>query len=275
MSTIVYQNLVPCLETQFKETAATTINLKLAESMVDMNTSALEYGNWGLLPKDGKPSSFYDSSSFSRRLSAKSLELCTENLGSESGSDIVFTDRSSSINFSGSNLIQDSSPKHPRRNNITPKRSDDFPPPLSSMCGPNSLQMRRRREGGRLIIDAVVEAEPFRNSYLQAERSDGRLRLYFSTSDLASIEEEQQQEEYWCGEAAEEITDDETESELGDEEWELDGGEINNINEMGLNEKFQSRLSRCKEGGHGISKGRLILLCSHVWKPAAAFCVAT
>ncbi|XP_073054505.1 protein FANTASTIC FOUR 3-like [Primulina eburnea] len=301
MSTIVYQNLVSCFETQFKETA-TTIKLKFVApppaSLVDMNTS-LEYGNWGLLqsyPVEKTSFCTQYPSSFSR-LSSKSLELCTENLGSESCSDVM-TDSSnisifsSSSSFSHSNLIEDSSscsrvehvkpkqeakssaPRQPGRN--TTKTSNDFPPPLTSMCGPSSLQMRRRREGGTLIIDAV-EA-PSRNSYLQAERSDGRLRLYFltasdsavssTTSASSATEEEQQrqqkQSEYECG--GEQTYPEETdevlsEIESGKEEFE---GEANY--EMGL-EKLQ-RFGRCKEAGHG-SKG----LCS-VWK-TAAFCVAT
>ncbi|KZV29258.1 protein FANTASTIC FOUR 3-like [Dorcoceras hygrometricum] len=295
MSTVVYQNLVSCFETQLKETA-TTVKLKFAagtpSNLADMSTS-LEYDNWGLLqtyPKEPvEKTSFFThySSSFSR-LSAKSLELCTENLGSESGSD-VGTDCSSDVSifssssFSHSNLIQDPSsysrfeferPKQQeakssaitrKEGRNTTKRSDDFPPPLTSMCGPSSLQMRRRREGGRLIIDAV-EA-PFRNSYLQAERSDGRLRLSFltaadsadtTTSSIADEEEEvqqqQKQSEHECGGEQAELE----EIESGTEEHE---GDMNYEVEL---DKFQ-RFSRCKEGGHG-NKG----LC---WKPA--FCVAT
>ncbi|XP_075504276.1 protein FANTASTIC FOUR 3-like [Primulina tabacum] len=300
MSTIVYQNLVSCKET------TTTTKLKFAappspSTLADMNTS-LDNGNWGLLqtyPKEPvERTSFCTQyqSSFSR-LSAKSLELCTESLGSESVSDVI-TDCSSNVSifsgsssFSHSDLIEDTSsysrvelekpeweakssasPRQAGRN--TTKRPNNFPPPLNSMSGTRSLQMRRRWEGGRLIID-VVEA-PFRNSYLHAERSDGRLRLCFltvsdsaiaTTSASSAIEEEeqqkQQQNEHECGgEQAEPEEADELQSEIesGKEEFE---GEMNY--EMGL-EKFQM-LGRCKEGRHG-SKG----LCS-VWKPA--FCVAT
>lgn len=266
-----------------------------------MNTS-LDNGNWGFIqtyPKEPvEKTSFCTQyqSSFSR-LSAKSLELCTESLGSESGSDVI-TDDSSNVSifsrsstFSHSDLIEDTSsysrvelekpkeakssarPSQGGRN--TTKRSNNFPPRLTSMCGPSSLQMRSRREGGRLIID-VVEA-PFRNSYLHAERSDGRLRLCFLTGSDSAVtstsassakeeeeeEEQQQQSEHECScEQAEPEEADELQSEIesGTEEFE---GEMNY--EMGL-EKFQM-FGRCKEGGHG-SKG----LCS-VWKPA--FCVAT
>ncbi|XP_073049118.1 protein FANTASTIC FOUR 3-like [Primulina eburnea] len=300
MSTIVYQNLVSCKET------TTTIKLKFAaapappSSLADTNTS-LDNGNWGLLqtyPKEAVERTSFCTryqSSFSR-LSAKSLELCTESLGSESVSDVI-TDCSSNVSifsgsssFSHSDLIEDTlsysrvelekperetkssdSPRQAGRN--TTKRPNNFPPPLNSMSGTRSLQMRRRWEGGRLIID-VVEA-PFRNSYLHAERSDGRLRLCFltgsdtavtTTSASSATEEEeqqqqkQQQNEHECGGEQEESDEIQSEIESGKEEFE---GEMNY--EMGL-EKFQM-FGRCKEGGHG-SKG----LCS-VWKPA--FCVAT
>ncbi|XP_073303874.1 protein FANTASTIC FOUR 3-like [Primulina huaijiensis] len=296
MSTIVYQNLVSCKET------TTTIKLKFAaaapaSSLENMNTS-LDNGNWGLLqtyPKEPVERIGFCTqyqSPFSR-LSAKSLELCTESLGSESVSDVI-TDCSSNVSifsgsssFSHSDLIEDTSsysrielekPEREAKSSASPrqagrnttKRPNNFPPPLNSMSGTRSLQMRRRCEGGRLIID-VVEA-PFRNSYLHAERNDGRLRLCFltgsdsavtTTSASSAIEEEQQQSEHECGgDQAEPEEADELQSEIesGKEEFE---GEMNY--EMGL-EKFQM-FGRCKEGGHG-SKG----LCS-VWKPA--FCVAT
>ncbi|KAK6139068.1 hypothetical protein DH2020_027191 [Rehmannia glutinosa] len=306
MSTIVCQNLVSsCFESQLTETT-TTLKLKLAaappqaldfckkqritddQSPADVKTN-LEFGNWGFLqtiPKDKSgdyyKESYYSKSSFSR-LSPKSLELCTENLGSETGSDIItddsifssssppFSPNSDSTEYSMSHKTVEKTnlPKYPHHNSC--RETKNFPPPLTS-----SLQVRRHREGGRLIIEAV-EA-PFRNSYLQAERSDGRLRLCFLTnSDAAETttsaaggggEEEEAEEleeleeengDEWGGEmGAEEEIDEPRNHEIESEKEELNDGEINL--EMGI-EKFQWR-SRCKEGGHG-NKG----LCSN-WKPA-------
>ncbi|KAL2229880.1 UNVERIFIED_CONTAM: Protein FANTASTIC FOUR 3 [Sesamum indicum] len=250
-----------------------------------------EFGNWGFLqtvPKESgdKESCIYTpplarKSSFSR-LSAKSLELCTENLGSETGSDIL-TDSSSifsspplspssnstssykSFDFDDWKQTTNSSSKNPlHREASSCRKTKNFPPPLTTMSGSSSLQVRRHREDGRLIIEAV-EA-PFRNSYLQAERSDGRLRLCFLTgSDRAEIttsaageEHEEEEEEENGDECGGESTEEEEIEEASSDVEEFDG-EINLEMEM---EKFQ-RLSRCcKEEGHG-NKG----LCSN-WKPA-------
>ncbi|KAL0414568.1 UNVERIFIED_CONTAM: protein FANTASTIC FOUR 3 [Sesamum radiatum] len=253
----------------------------------------LEFGNWGFLqtvPKESgdKESCIYTpplarKPSFSR-LSAKSLELCTENLGSETGSDVV-TDSSSifsspplspssnstssykSFDFDDWKQTNNSSSKNPlHREASSCRKTKNFPPPLTTMSGSSSLQVRRHREDGRLIIEAV-EA-PFRNSYLQAERSDGRLRLCFLTgSDRAEIttstageeHEEEEEEEENGDECGGETTEEEEIEEASSDVEEFDG-EINLEMEMEM-EKFQ-RLSRCKEEGRG-NKG----LCSN-WKPA-------
>ncbi|EPS59315.1 hypothetical protein M569_15493, partial [Genlisea aurea] len=65
--------------------------------------------------------------------------------------------------------------KDPRRK--TQKKQMSFPPPLTTMSGASTVEVQCRREEGRLIIE-TVEA-PFKNSYLQAERRDGRLKLSF------------------------------------------------------------------------------------------------
>ncbi|KAI3459367.1 hypothetical protein Pfo_016030 [Paulownia fortunei] len=125
------------------------------------------------------------------------------------------------------------------------RKIKNFPPPLTTMRGPSSLQVRRHREGGRLIIEAVEK--PFRSSCLQAERSDGRLRLCLLTgfdseaTTTSAREEEVKNGEECGGEMAEEEEIDEPRSDEPENE-EFDG-EMNL--EMGV-EKFQ-RLSRCKK----------------------------
>ncbi|KAL8047878.1 hypothetical protein ABFX02_07G028700 [Erythranthe guttata] len=290
MSTITCQKIVSCnFETQLTETT-TTLKLKVAAAPPPPPPANLDFCNWGFLQT--APNEYKDSCCYTHPLSKKSsfsLELCTENLGSETGTDII-TD-GSSIFLSPSSTTEII---HPIFSDKSGGVSDDdccrrtatavvvkkasfretrnFPPPLSTM---SSMQVRRRRsDGGRLIIEAV-EA-PFRNSYLQAERIDGRLRLCFLTAgpdhrvaettttatSAASGEEEEQEEEKrdGCGgeTAAAAVVEEEAvvsknevaESTKKKEEFEM---------EM---EKYQRR-SRCKESGHGNNKG----FCSN-WKPA-------
>nr|GMD12721.1 protein FAF-like, chloroplastic [Ipomoea batatas] len=92
-------------------------------------------------------------------LSKHSLQICTESLGSETGSD-----------------------------------SSSFPPPLPSLAN-SSVQLRSHQEGegevegSRLILEAV--SIPQRN-YFHAERSHGRLLLTALTSPSSSHEEEEE-----------------------------------------------------------------------------------
>lgn len=113
----------------------------------------------------------------SSSLSEKSLQICTENLGSETGSD----------GFSSSEHKQASEVE--KNENVlvavnyscsmsrkSPPRS--FPPPLSSISrldGP-CLQMRPHRRDGHLVLEAIP-VPPL--NYLHAQRQDGRLRLSF------------------------------------------------------------------------------------------------
>ncbi|KAK6913899.1 Fantastic Four domain [Dillenia turbinata] len=200
-------------------------------------------------------------------LSEKSLELCTENLGCETGTNIVF--ESSSSIFSISSLdskVGNSSP--PTREQARPREAlgakkatpHNFPPPLTTMSGSESYEFRPHREDGRLIIKAV--AVPSTQSYFQAERSNGRLRLSFFKYDLESDaqetdvsskykeiqfdndaynQEEQEEEE------AEELEDEEQQQQESD--IKLSKEETGVEKEMGIG-KFQ-RPSKCKEGGRG------------------------
>ncbi|CAL5427739.1 unnamed protein product [Camellia sinensis] len=112
----------------------------------------------------------------SSTLSKTSLEMCTESLGSETGSDISeSSDEFSSVwpeNSLRSNTIQQSKSRELGKK-LT--RSGSFPPPLTSISGSDSVRVRPHREGGRLVIKAVAVASC--NGYFQAERVDGRLRL--------------------------------------------------------------------------------------------------
>lgn len=119
-----------------------------------------------------------------RRLSDRSLEMCTESLGSETGSfettnDVIITTSSSSP--------EKTAPQRRKQMN----RNLSYPPPLTS-----SVQVRPRREGGRLLLEAVtVNAS---HTYFHAERSHGRLRLSIikhTCRDHDELEVEEQEEE--------------------------------------------------------------------------------
>ncbi|CAN6455781.1 unnamed protein product [Victoria cruziana] len=162
----------------------------------------------------------------SRSLSSKSLELCTESLGSETGSEF------SSPPSPAASFLSSFPPSPPdvmeeegsedgsvdflfdgeadRRKNMreideencvnynctTTRRSPArlFPPPLPSISrrdGPR-LQMKPYRQDGRLVLQAV--AVPSHN-YLQAQRQGGRLLLSFIPTHQQRKEETEEEEE--------------------------------------------------------------------------------
>uniref|UniRef100_A0A0E0KI04 FAF domain-containing protein n=1 Tax=Oryza punctata TaxID=4537 RepID=A0A0E0KI04_ORYPU len=138
-------------------------------------------------------------------MSQKSLEICTESLGSETGSgdftasldDVDMASlfgapaapASKRVEAEESFWQQSAAPEeawerkelvavnyHCSGGTRSPPRS--FPPPLPSMSSRDApcLQMRPRRQDGRLIVDAVV-VRP--RGYLHARRQGGRLLLSF------------------------------------------------------------------------------------------------
>ncbi|CAA0816719.1 Protein FANTASTIC FOUR 1 [Striga hermonthica] len=104
-----------------------------------------------------------DKSSTFFLLSPKSLEMCTESLGSETGSD--FYSKESFVTNKLARKTRESSKK------------TDFPPPLTIMNGNNNkgVKMVSHREGGRLVIEAFVFSSKW--SRFKTERENGRLRL--------------------------------------------------------------------------------------------------
>ncbi|XP_017974282.1 PREDICTED: protein FANTASTIC FOUR 3 [Theobroma cacao] len=220
-------------------------------------------------------------------LSEKSLELCTENLGNETGSDIL---EDSIFVLSSSDSEGGNSPtrKHYKsRQPLGAKKatSRNFPPPLTTISGSDSLQVRPHREDGRLVIKAVKA--PSANTLFQAERSNGRLRLCLLKDSTSSFDykeaiadnecegssEDNKEEEFEndsnC--EAEEEEEEEEEEEAEEEEYSgymeegMDGKRADVGAELGL-KKFQSPgRGRCKEGEHE-NKGLLN------WEP---FWVAT
>lgn len=122
----------------------------------------------------------------SLKLSQKSLELCTESLGSETGSDLsdndtLFSVPSSSLYVTKSRRVQTGSNK---------VLSRSFPPPLVTISGPKLFQVTSHRVGGRLVMEAIET--DLGNSCLRVERSHGRLRV---TVDLEMERHENEMKE--------------------------------------------------------------------------------
>ncbi|XP_059433765.1 protein FANTASTIC FOUR 3 [Corylus avellana] len=226
----------------------------------------------------------------SAMLSEKSLELCTENLGNETGTDInegsIFSLPSS--DFKGGNSPTREQAKPRQLFGAKKANPHKFPPPLTTISGSDSLRVRPHREGGRLIIKAVKA--PATNSYFQAERSHGRLRICFfknwvDSEELAENEEneasdEEEEEEAFENDTYEEKPQEEEDEEEEEEEEEegldddgesdvylgqemMDGNYVNyDEAEMGIMEKFE-RPTRCKEGDQHEKKR--LLDCKPLW----------
>ncbi|GMI96008.1 hypothetical protein HRI_003270100 [Hibiscus trionum] len=200
MATIVchqHRGLQSCLESHTVEPVALRLtlsssrpyfspsSLELASKSVSVNSSP-ELGGWSLLQTlfDGPRLSKEiegNENTYTHSLSDKSLELCTENLGSETGSDDVLEDENDIFSLSSSRNRQSENlqtwKQHESRQVLGGKKAigGDFPPPLTTINGSESIRVRSHRENGRLVIKA--EKSPYNNSIFRAERSNGRLRL--------------------------------------------------------------------------------------------------
>ncbi|KAF5751683.1 protein FAF-like chloroplastic [Tripterygium wilfordii] len=138
----------------------------------------------------------------SSSLSEKSLEICTESLGSETGSE-GFSSYPPSETSDVEDKEQEVVPQQTERRRCfdeeeyspvvkykkSPPRS--FPPPIPSLSNRDcsSLHMRSRRDNGRLLLEAVsVQSQ---NNF-HAQREDGRLVLTFVNQDEPNYEEEKE-----------------------------------------------------------------------------------
>ncbi|CAN4097683.1 unnamed protein product [Withania somnifera] len=274
MSTIVYQdlqsfsdsNIIKTTTLKLKVPTPTTIvettlphpenitstNEKCWSSLRSLSTNySKEKENSYIHPLSKRPLS-------SSRLSEKSLALCTENLGSENGTDHIIG--SSIFSFSSHESKTKQSPSSVRvesnYNKVmtynTSESCRKFPPPLTTLRGSNAIQVRPLREGDRLVIKAV-EAPKMR-TYFHAERSNGRLRLCFlslecsaSKFDLSETTNEEDKGEL-------EVEHDLFEGEINNEEEEeeeengmyMDGNGYDLEVEIGIGNCQTMR--RCKEG---------------------------
>ncbi|KAL2540976.1 Protein FAF-like [Abeliophyllum distichum] len=108
------------------------------------------------------------------KLSQKSLEICTENLGSETGSDVFSSDPPQRENYCQEKVLKSFGDINVvKYRTVSPR---PFPPPIPSIGGGegNSLRMHCHRQNGRLILESV--SVPSRNCF-RAHRGNGRLLL--------------------------------------------------------------------------------------------------
>ncbi|XP_051141756.1 protein FANTASTIC FOUR 3-like [Andrographis paniculata] len=113
-------------------------------------------------------------------LSTRSLEMCTESLGSETGSSVI---DSEAMNELCCNDKQKPKGGGGGESCKKVKKESKFPPPLSSIsASEGGVQVQTHREGGRLVIKAY--SFPMSStSCFQAERKNGRLRLSLVKDD--------------------------------------------------------------------------------------------
>jgi hypothetical protein len=183
----------------------------------------------------------------SSRLSEESLKMCTESLGSETGSAVTESNNDefaflSAVSYeNGPNKQASKLHRFPVSKKMNHCRS--FPPPLTSISGSNGVQVKPHREGGRLVLKAVTV--PSCHALFHAERGDGRLRLRLvQDGGIGEEEDEEAVEE-------EEVGDDsDVAGEEEEEEEEVEGYSGNFGDEMGMGAKLPW-LSRCMEGARG------------------------
>ncbi|CAF1703514.1 hypothetical protein Bca4012_003733 [Brassica carinata] len=184
-----------------------------------------------------------------RTLSDESLALCTESLGSETGSD-VSNDQdlfsvTSELQTTETRTTTTRTSRQARKRNMMAS----LPPPLTSMRGLNGIQVKSHRENGRLVMTAMKPLP--RNRCLQ-DRSNGCVRLAILIDSNGHIETETREGEE---ETVEIMRESEEEIPQYEEEEEVEVKVIKNT----------QRSNRCHEGDLE-NKGFLN------WE---SFCVAT
>lgn len=162
----------------------------------------------------------------SSRLSEESLRMCTESLGSETGSTDAegYQDEFAVLSAvseygakeKGSKLLGFRGSKKMNSN-------PTFPPLLTSITGSSGVQVRPHREGGRLVLK--VSTVPSSRGLFHADRSDGRLRLRMVHEEGIGEEgEEAVEEEAFETEAAEEVDEETSDDSFTDEDMEEHSG---------------------------------------------------
>ncbi|XP_009367693.2 protein FANTASTIC FOUR 1-like [Pyrus x bretschneideri] len=223
-------------------------------------------------------------------LSPGSLEMCTESLGNETGSEnggeklslllhkiespLLSLGSSGEVNpnpkcstttistSESSKILSDTNvqatPKRLKRSSIT---TTNFPPPLTSISGSNGVQVTPHREGGRLVLKAVTVVSP-PTAYFQAERGDGRLRLTLLKPNCDIIEEVEEDDEVQIEAKNEEIGGEVEEDELDGKVENVETEEMQGDIESAETEEVEGKNEHCvenedmegKNGNAGVGK---------------------
>ncbi|CAO2832085.1 unnamed protein product [Amaranthus hypochondriacus] len=294
MSTIVYQDL------QFIESNSNNLTLRFNNNppksekisfKSSRNCSWSEIESLSTIKHDKNQEIYVHplikNSSF--KLSEKSLEMCTESLGNETGcssmdsSFFLFplssssSDQQMSQNFplfsSSITTIDQKASQKKKKEELPLLTNENFPPPLTTRNGENPIKIRSHREQGRLVIEAIKS--PPKRSYMQSERMNGRLKLsltkhyflnYCSEIDVINQDEENRGEK--CQNTENEVTEKESveksvekEASKGRDYLLLENDTNKNSNCMtdSISVEFGvklglgnlQRLRRCKEGSQG------------------------
>lgn len=114
-------------------------------------------------------------------LTQKSLEICTESLGSETGSD-GFSDADGSATEHSCQGSDDERGEGEEEEEVAPRAAPPraFPPPLPSLARrkvESTMEMRQKRQDGRLLVKVVPVAS---STLFRAQRRGGRLLLSFA-----------------------------------------------------------------------------------------------
>ncbi|CAN6289966.1 unnamed protein product [Urochloa humidicola] len=164
-------------------------------------------------------------------LTQKSLEICTESLGSETGSDgFSDADRSCPGSDDDDDREEEAAVAMP-----PPPPSRAFPPPLPSLARrkvESTMEMRQERQDGRLLVRVV----PVPSSTLfRAQRRGGRLLLSFADESRGQAEPDEHQAD--DHEEAHEVVEDEED----DEEEEVEVVDRGTVVEFKVSTQPQAR----------------------------------
>lgn len=226
------------------------------ESVTKMDKNA-DMGGWGFLlslKKTEAPQNVYvhpAQKHSSSMLTGKSLEMCTESLGSETGSDNASQnmDELDLLSSENSNTCFSKHTSEPSKSNTTVsrrmKRSNSFPPPLTSITDLGGVQVRPHREDGRLILEAV--ATPSVQPCFQAQRSNGRLTLTMFQTFISDGDDDDDEEEQV---ADEEEQEEEKVEEEGGFVGDQDADDAEEIVDDEFGKRKLARPGRCKESGN-------------------------
>ena len=122
-------------------------------------------------------------------LSSMSLEMCTESLGAETGSDVSESSDEFTLEERDRyrSLMSSKACAFDRKMVRQRKGSGGFPPPLTSISGSDgTVKVKPHREGGRLVIKAVSISDC--GTKFEAERANGRLKLSLSKDCFVKTE---------------------------------------------------------------------------------------